>query len=183
MTARITVLVTDTSPLLTLALGDSLDALLQLGLPIIIPDAVYTEATRIVGAPGASRIVEGLDEHLEARVVMTETGVDQLRRIEEGRSIRGMGESAVFELTKKILARDEASEVLLLFEDSDIEKTRPGLDSRIILIATGEFLHELENLGLIQSADRILDMAALQGRNVDKLRRMRAAERRAIRER
>ena len=154
--------------------------MLRLGLPIVIPDAVYIEATRIVGAPGALQIVEWLDEHPEARVVMTEVGIDQQLRLKANRPIRGMGEAAVFELTKKILDRSEAAEVFVLYEDSDVEKTRPGLDPRIQLIATGEFLVELERAGLIQSADRVLDLAALQGRNVDKLRRMRATERQAI---
>ncbi len=40
-------IVTDTSPLITLALADALDVLLRPGLPVSIPDAVYVEATRV----------------------------------------------------------------------------------------------------------------------------------------
>jgi hypothetical protein len=57
-------IVTDTSPLFTLVLADSLDILLRPGLPVTIPDAVYLEATRVRGAPGADRIVEWIDDHL-----------------------------------------------------------------------------------------------------------------------
>jgi hypothetical protein len=39
-------IVTDTSPLFTLALAASLDALLRPGLQVRIPDAVYIEATQ-----------------------------------------------------------------------------------------------------------------------------------------
>jgi hypothetical protein len=51
-------IVTDTSPLITLALADALDVLLRPSIPVSIPDAVYIEATRIRTAAGASRIVE-----------------------------------------------------------------------------------------------------------------------------
>jgi hypothetical protein len=52
-------IVTDTSPLFTLVLGDALDALLRPGLPVRIPDAVYIEATRVHGAPGADQSSPG----------------------------------------------------------------------------------------------------------------------------
>jgi hypothetical protein len=51
-------IVTDTSPLFKLVLADSLDALLRPGIPISIPDAVYIEATRVRGAPGAERLIQ-----------------------------------------------------------------------------------------------------------------------------
>jgi hypothetical protein len=50
-------IVTDTSPLFTLVLADALDVLIRPGLPVSIPDAVYVEATRVHGAPGAEQIV------------------------------------------------------------------------------------------------------------------------------
>ena len=87
------IIVTDTSPLFTLVLADSLDMLLRPGLPVSIPDAVYIEATRVRGAPGADRIVEWINDHLDkVRIIPTDIGIDQQRRLEEGRSIRGLGE-------------------------------------------------------------------------------------------
>ena len=59
-------IVTDTSPLFTLALADALDALLRPGISVSIPDAVYIDATRVRGAPGAGRIVDWINEHLHA---------------------------------------------------------------------------------------------------------------------
>jgi len=164
-------IVTDTSPLFTLVLADALDALLRPGLAVSIPDAVYIEATRVHGAPGAEQIVEWINAHLDAvRIVPTDIGIDQQRRLEEGRSIRGLGEQAAIETLERFLRSDPAAEALLLFEDSDVEKRRAIVDQRVSLVSTGDFLRELEAAGLIQSADFILDQAAAQGRNVERQR-------------
>jgi len=118
-------IVTDTSPLFTLALAGSLDVLLRPGMPVRIPDAVYIEATRVHGAPGAEQIVEWINAHLDTvQIVPTDTGIDQQRRLEEGRNIRGLGEQAAVEALNRLLRADPAAEALLLFEDSDIERYR-----------------------------------------------------------
>ena len=97
-------IVTDTWPLFTLVLADALDALLRPGLGVSIPDAVYIEATRVRGAPGAEQIVEWINAHLDAvRIVPTDIGIDQQRRLEEGRSIRGLGEQAAIETLERFL--------------------------------------------------------------------------------
>ena len=153
-------------------LGDGLNALLQLGLPVRIPDAVYVEATRVRGAPGAGQIVEWINDHLDAvLIVPTDIGIDQQRRLEEGRSVRGLGEQAAIEALER-------------FSSAAIRPPRPCccsrtptwagrraiVDERASLIGTGDFLRELEAAGLIQSADRILDQAAASGRNVERQR-------------
>ena len=87
MSGSYRLIVTDTSPLFTLVLADSLDVLLRPGLFVSIPDAVYIEATRVRGAPGADRIVEWINDHLETvRIIPTDVDIDQQRRLEEGRS-------------------------------------------------------------------------------------------------
>ena len=165
-------IVTDTSPLFTLVLADSLDVLLHLGLPVHIPDAVYVEATRVRGAPGADRIVEWINDHLEqVRIVPTDIGIDQQRRLEEGRSTRGLGEQAAIEALERFLRTDPAAEALLLFEDTDVERRRAIVDARAGLISTGDFLRALEGARLIQSSDQILDRSAARGRNVSRQRR------------
>ncbi len=171
MSPPFSLIVTDTSPLLTLVLADSLDALLHPGLPVTIPDAVFIEATRVRGAPGADRIVEWINDHVDSvRIAPTDIGIDQQRRIEEGRSTRGLGEQAAIESLDRFLRADPHARALLLFEDSDLEKRRAIVDERVGLISTGDFLRELEAAGLIQSADHILDQAAARGRNVEKQR-------------
>jgi hypothetical protein len=178
-------IVTDTSPLLTLALAGALEVLLRPRLPVRIPDAVYVEATRIHGAPGAEQIVEWINAHLDmVLIVPTDIGIDQQRRLEEGRSARGLGELAAIEALERFLRGDPTAEALLLFEDTDIERRRAVVDERVSLISTGDFLRELEGAGLIQSTDYILDQAAAQGRNVERQRRAREAvsSRRRLRE-
>jgi hypothetical protein len=165
-------IVTDTSPLFTLVLAGALDTLLRPRLPIRIPDAVYIEATRVHGAPGAEQIVEWITAHLDlVQIVPTDIGIDQQRRLEEGRAIRGLGEQAAIEVLERFLRSDTAAEALLLFEDSDIEKRRAIVDQRVGVISTGDFLRELETAGLIQSTDHVLDQAAARGRNIERQRR------------
>lgn len=182
MSGPFRLIVTDTSPLLTLALAESLDALLRPTLPVSIPDAVYVEATRVRGAPGASEIVEWINAHLDlVRIAPTDIGIDQQRRLEEGRSTRGLGEQAAIETLERYLRGDPTAEAMLLFEDTDIEKRRAIVDQRASLISTGDFLRELEAAGLIQSSDYILDRASARGRNV--IRQRNAAEDSSTRER
>jgi len=164
-------IVTDTSPLFTLGLADALDARLRPGLPVSIPDAVYIEATRVRGAPGADRIVAWINDHLDTvRIVPTDVGIDQQRRLDEGRSIRGLGEQAAIEAMDRFLRSDHAARALLLFEDTDIERRHAVVDARVDLVSTGDFLRELEAAGLIQSSDYILDRAAAEGRNIERQR-------------
>jgi len=164
-------IVTDTSPLFTLVLAGSLEVLLKPGLPVRIPDAVYIEATRVHGAPGADQIVEWINAHLDqVSIVPTDIGIDQQRRLEEGRSIRGLGEQAAIEALERFLRTDPTAEALLLFEDTDVEKRRAIIDQRVGVLSTGDFLRELEAAGLIQSTDYILDQAAAHGRNVERQR-------------
>lgn len=86
MTEPYRLVVTDTSPLITLALADSPDTLLRPGLTVHIPDAVYTEAIRIRDAPGAGQIVEWINAHRSTvHLIATEIGIDQQRRLDEGR--------------------------------------------------------------------------------------------------
>ena len=55
---RIAIYVFDTGPLNTLAAADSLDYLLYPNVQVVIPDAVFYEATRDIGKLGAQSIIE-----------------------------------------------------------------------------------------------------------------------------
>ena len=136
-----------------------------------IPDAVYLEATRVRAAAGVSRIITWINDRSDrVRIVPTETGVDQQRRLEEGRPLRGLGEQAAMEALDIFLARQDDAQALLLFEDTDVLKRRAIIDERASLISTGDLLRTLEAAHLIQSADRILDEAARSGRNMARQR-------------
>jgi hypothetical protein len=116
-------------------LADALDVLLRPRLPISIPDAVYIESTRVRGAPGANRIVEWINDRLDSvKIVPTEIGIDQQRRLEEGRPIRGLGEQAAIQTLERFLRGDPAAEALLLFEDTgstSVRATASTLDATV----------------------------------------------------
>ena len=76
------------------------------------------------------------------RIVPTDIGIDQQRRLEEGRSVRGLGEQAALEVLERYLRIDADSEALLLFEESDVGKRRAIVDERVSLLSTGDFLRE-----------------------------------------
>ena len=65
MNKPFSLIVTDTSPLFTLVLADSLDVLLRPGLAVSIPDAIYIEAACVHSAPGAEQIMEWINAHVE----------------------------------------------------------------------------------------------------------------------
>ena len=56
MTARLGLIVTDASPLITLGAAGALDCLLLPGVPVFIPDMVYTEVTHDMARLGASEV-------------------------------------------------------------------------------------------------------------------------------
>ena len=150
-------IVTDTSPLITLALGEHLHALTAPGLRVVIPDAVWVEATRIEGSPGATELIEWIATYDElVSVRPTETGQDQLQRLRDGRTIRGMGEAAALEVLKTTAERHPARHLFLIFEDKDIEKRSVILPEKAYAIATGDWLRLAERNGLIQSAEERL---------------------------
>jgi hypothetical protein len=70
-----------------------------------------------------------------------------------------LGEQSAIEALERFLRSDPTAEALLLFEDTDVEKRRAIVDVRVSLLSTGDFLRELEEAGLIESTDHILDQA------------------------
>jgi hypothetical protein len=60
---RISLFVLDTGPLITLAAAESLDYLLYPNVPVVIPDAVFYEATRDIARLGAQSILDWVKAH------------------------------------------------------------------------------------------------------------------------
>jgi hypothetical protein len=74
---------------------------------------VFDEATRVRTAGGASAIVEWVNAHLnQVHIAPTEVGINQQRRLEEGRSTRGLGEAAGLETLERVLSADTEGEAL-----------------------------------------------------------------------
>jgi hypothetical protein len=100
-----------------------------------------------------------------------------LRTINPNTRFQDRGERASLEVLRHKTTADPELQAMLLFEDSDIRRRRFVLllPERVTAISTGDFLHELEVAGRIQSADHILDEAAARGRNVQQQRQSTAA--------
>jgi hypothetical protein len=88
-------LVTDASPLITLAAADALDCLTLTCLPITIPDMVYFEVTADIARIGASDVVNWAKQN-ETRVRIAPTTVfaefQTLRSVDPKIRSRGRGE-------------------------------------------------------------------------------------------
>ena len=175
MNAEFGLLVTDSSPLITLAAADALSCLTRLGLPIIIPDMVYVEVTQDVARLGASQIVDWVREAgADVRIAPTRiySEFEALRMLDPKTRSRGRGEQAALEILNAELARLPETHAFLLFEDSDVGKRSfvRALPENVAAISTGDLLRELEFAGLIQSADHIIDAALAANRNVERQR-------------
>ena len=175
MNAEFGLLVTDASPLITLAAADALSCLTRLGLPIIIPDMVYVEVTQDMARLGASQIVDWVREAgADVRIVPTRiySEFEALRMFDPKTRSRGRGEQAALEILNAELARLPETHAFLLFEDSDVGKRSfvRALPENVAAISTGDLLRELEFAGLIQSADHIIDAALAANRNVERQR-------------
>jgi predicted nucleic acid-binding protein len=176
MKRRLGLIVTDASPLITLAAADALDCLTRLNLPVLIPDMVYAEVAEDLAKLGADRIVAWIrrhDEQVSIAVTNIFAEFEALRSMNPATRSHGRGEAAALEVLQAEIAANPDLEAVLLFEDKDIAQRRfvQLLPERVGSISTGDLLRELEQARLIQSADHVLDEAARAGRNIERQRR------------
>ncbi len=170
MTVSVTIIVTDAPPLITLATARSLDYLLYPALPIIIPDAVFYEATSATGKLGAQAILDWYHEHRDkVRVEPTEAFQDALTlaALRGGRLARNTGEKAAVEVVRKypLLPAERA---LLLTDDKDVERITIGNPAQLILMTTWDYLCQLEEAERIPSAAAVFELVYKAGRNPPK---------------
>lgn len=181
MTRRLGLLVTDASPLITLAAGEALECLTMPGVPVIIPDMVYAEVTEDLAKLGADEVVQWARRH-HGQVEIVPTAVfaeyQALRATNPRTRSRGRGEQAALEVLNAAIADDPDLEAVLFFEDADVRKRRfvRALPERVMALSTGDLLRELEAAGRIQSADHVLDVAAEKERNVEAQRQVQSDE-------
>lgn len=181
MSRRLGLLVTDASPLITLAAAEALECLTMPGLRVLIPDMVYFEVTQDMARTGAEDIVRWARRHPgQVEIIVTSVFAEfqVLRAADERTRSRGRGEQSALEVLNDEIDRDPDVEAILLFEDSDVRRRAfvRALPERVMALSTGDLLRELEAAGRIQSCDRILDQAAEKERNVAALREGRGAE-------
>jgi hypothetical protein len=168
MAIEIAIIVTDVPPLITLAAAQSLDYLLYPALPVIIPDAVFHEATSAAGKLGAQEILDWYRGHTnQIRVEPTSIFREEmlLRESMPGRKpARDLGERAAIEVIRSypLLLEGRA---LLLSDDRDAERLLVFEPEKTILLTTWDYLRLLEEAQRIQSADAVMDLVRQAGRN------------------
>lgn len=160
------IIVTDASPLISLAAAQSLDYLLYPALPVIIPDAVYYEATSSAGKLGAQQIIDWYHAHEDAvRIEPTEAFQNEVATTAQGgRMPRDLGERAAIEIIRG-LPLGEEERALLLSDDRDVGRVIVTDPDRLILLTTWDYLRQLEQARRIQSADAVMEAVRKAGRN------------------
>ena len=174
MTApRASIYVLDTGPLITLAAADSLDYLLYPNVPVVIPDAVFYEATQDSAKLGAQSIIDWVEAHraqVEIPVTNAYVNFDAARSVNPKAYEPNLGERAAIEVIEEPTRLPGDEKAILLFEDIGLPP-RHHCERENRRHQHRRFSAKLETAGLIQSADYVLDQAAAKGRNVERQRR------------
>lgn len=157
-------IVTDSGPLITLAIAGSLDVLFLPNLPVIVPDMVRHEVIQDLSKPGAVLAAEWIRLNDPLRLTVGPTEVFEefmlLKSMNPATKTKNRGEQAAAEVLGRQLEGQDFGAVLL-FEDSAVRKTNflTRLPDCVVVTSTSEFLFGLESRGLIRDAQSILDQA------------------------
>jgi hypothetical protein len=169
MALEIRLVVVDAAPLITLAAAQSLDYLLYPELPVIIPDAVFHEATAGANKLGAQAIIDWYRDNQENITVAPTEVFDAERQRSElsgYRPARDLGERAALEIVRDTrLIEGPDDRALLLSDDRDVQKLLVTDPERIVLLTTWDFLQQLEEAQRIQSAGAVFALVQAAGRN------------------
>jgi hypothetical protein len=162
-------LIVDAGPLITLAAARSLDYLLYANGAVIIPDAVFFEATRDASRLGARMIVEWVNANLDrVHIAPTNVFASFTRDYETGGIERqlDLGEHAAIEYARHHVHLESDERAVLLSEDRKVTGLRLAREeaSRAIIITVRDFLITLERIGRINSADAVYDAVVEAGR-------------------
>jgi hypothetical protein len=167
MAVEVAIIVTDTPPLITLAAAQRLDYLLYPELPVIIPDAVFYEATSQIDRLGAQEIIEWQRGRQAAVLIEpTEAFKNELQRLalQGGRLEKDLGERAAVEIIRTF-PMAEHERAILLSDDRDVSRVVVIDPQKIILLTTWDYLRQLEEARRIQSADAVFEAARERGRH------------------
>jgi hypothetical protein len=177
-TLTVALVVFDTGPLITLAAAESLDYLKLPNVPVVIPDAVFYEATAKFDALGAQTIQEWVLANLDVvRIAPTSIfsgaqallGNETIPAAQRRAVLKDMGERAALEVIGAEIDRAKPTQrALLVVEDNEAARVA-RLQPEIIPLSTTDFLKTLEEEGRINSADAVLDHAQDVGRSASRI--------------
>ena len=165
---RASLFVLDTGPLITLAAAESLGYLLYPNVPVIIPDAVFYEATRDSAKLGAQSIIDWVKAHhtqIEIAVTNAYLNFDAARTVNPRAREPNLGEQAAIEVVEEPARLQGNDKAILLCEETAVTRRIIVRErEKIIELSTMDFLRLLEAERRIQSADAIFDRALAAGR-------------------
>jgi hypothetical protein len=145
------ILITDTSPLITLAAAGDLDVLLYADLPVIIPDAVFYEATHDASRLGAQTILEWRNANMDKVNLVGATVFSNY--LATGQKPKGLGELSAQESIQTLPVGPDERALLLMEDPKAVRIINPS--SVVITLSTRDYLDALEAEHRIQSADQI----------------------------
>lgn len=174
--SAIKIFVVDTGPLITLAAAESLDYLLYPAIDVIVPDAVFYEATRDIGKLGAQEIVGWVKAHrdrIELAVTNAFVNFEAAREVNPRAREPNLGERAAVEVIEEPgrLSGDERA-ILLCEETAVTRRISIRERDRLVELSTMDFLRVLEQERRIQSADAVFDRALAAGRSPSRSEKM-----------
>ncbi len=170
---HISLYVLDTGPLITLGAAHSLDYLLYPNIAIVVPDAVFYEATRDTPKLGAQSIVDWVKAHharIEIAVTNAYLNFDAAREINPRAYEPNLGERAAVEVVEEPARLQEDETAILLCEETAVTRRIVVREKeKIVEITAMDFLKLLEEERRIQSADAVFDRAQAAGRTPSKI--------------
>jgi len=170
---RVCLYVLDTGPLITLAAADSLDYLLYPNVQLVIPDAVFYEATRDTAKLGAQSIIDWVKQHhaqIEIAVTNSYLNFTAAREVNPRAYAPNLGEQAAVEVIEEPDRLQGDEKAILLCEETAVTKRIAVFQrDKIIELGTMDFLLLLEEAQRIQSADAIFERALQKGRNPSRI--------------
>ena len=165
---KIALIIPDAGPLISLARGSALEALLMVDVPIYIVDEVLHETTRNKAFPDAQAIEGFVQNNRQVHVFETEVGrlSAKMREVDPSYSPSGMGEAAIAQFYARLheIVEQDAP-IMVLFEDSDVKRIQIVADGNVWLLTTKAFLKGLEQRNLLASADAVWNQILASGRS------------------
>lgn len=174
--SAIKIFVVDTGPLIILAAAESLDCLLYPAIDVIVPDAVFYEATRDIGKLGAQEIVGWVKAHrdrIELAVTNAFVNFEAAREVNPRAREPNLGERAAVEVIEEPGRLSGGERAILLCEETAVTRRISIRErDRLVELSTMDFLRLLEQERRIQSADAVFDRAVAAGRSPSRSEKM-----------
>lgn len=181
----VTVVIADAGPLISLACADELSLLQSFGRPVLVTDVVHAECTRKVGAPGEERLshwfdVGGGNQFKEVKTPFLgefQKAVQQEISGEDPEASRGMGDATITWLIKNVDRVKTTDGVRMNFLPNEIilVLTEDGTYGDVVLrghrvhvLSTRQWLHALQELDIIDSANDVISEIQAGRRRVSK---------------